>query len=263
MSDLFNYHPIVPDISTEPDEYEKWLDVAPAHFSDPEMWLHRQKLKEIYSISERSYFRWLTALKKFGLNRTRNARENWKVKLFYKKDVEEAFHTWKTATVAHGKFPEEKIELSKQKSVDEPVQNDQTAVTEQVTENQPEAAKPTLKEESEKHAPELLRLQQTVQEIEQKLEQYQKERQKDLEQLTNKLLEVTKQQALIAKLLETKPAPQNSATDFYSKALETVVEFARSHEQNFSSAINNINQEIVLLRSMLESRFGEVKKHKK
>src|SRR6185369_8803415 len=95
-----DYLPTVPDRANEYEEWTLWADVPAAAFDDPASWLHRSQLKQIYSIAERSYFRWINTLKQNGLKRMRPARKDWKVKLFYRADVEKAIASLQAATEA-------------------------------------------------------------------------------------------------------------------------------------------------------------------
>src|SRR5262249_34578912 len=81
-----NYLPIAPAASAA----QLWQDVPAAHFQDPALWLHRTQLKQLYSIQERSYFRWLQKLQAHGLSRLLPAQQDQKVKLFYRPDVDRA-----------------------------------------------------------------------------------------------------------------------------------------------------------------------------
>src|SRR5207253_178522 len=81
-----NYLPIAPAASAA----QLWQDVPAAHFQDPAWWLHRTKLKQLYGIQERSYFRWLQKLQAQGLSRFLPAQQDQKIKLFYRPDVERA-----------------------------------------------------------------------------------------------------------------------------------------------------------------------------
>lgn len=79
--------PAPPDAATA----HLWSDVPPIHFSDPAMWYTRDKLKEVYQISERSYYRWLDKLKKYGLQRELSKiTTEGKTKCYYRPDVERA-----------------------------------------------------------------------------------------------------------------------------------------------------------------------------
>ena len=78
---------------------EEWSDVQKEEFFDPSFWLHRNQLKEIYEIpNDRAYFRWLEKLRQNGLARSLPAKDNGKVVLFYRKDLERALE--KTAQAA-------------------------------------------------------------------------------------------------------------------------------------------------------------------
>jgi hypothetical protein len=78
---------------------EEWSDVGKEEFFDSALWLHRNLLKEIYEIpNDRAYFRWLDKLRHHGLTRSLPAKDNGKVVLFYRKDLERALE--KTAIAA-------------------------------------------------------------------------------------------------------------------------------------------------------------------
>jgi hypothetical protein len=78
---------------------EEWNDVPKEEFFDPSFWLHRCQLKEIYEIpNDRAYFRWLEKLRQNGLARSLPAKDNGKIVLFYRPDIERAVE--KTAVAA-------------------------------------------------------------------------------------------------------------------------------------------------------------------
>jgi hypothetical protein len=77
-----------------------WQDVPHHHWDNSSMWLHRNLLKQLYCVSERAYFRWLDKLKEHGLNRSLQAKEAGKVKLFYRPDVERATAQLQAANLA-------------------------------------------------------------------------------------------------------------------------------------------------------------------
>ncbi len=72
------------------DQLSLWQDLPPEHLADPKLWLHRNIFKHLYGVSERGYFRWIELLKKHGLTRNLVARDNAKIKLYYRDDVEKA-----------------------------------------------------------------------------------------------------------------------------------------------------------------------------
>jgi len=78
---------------------EAWSDVGKEEFFEPALWLHRNLLKEIYQIpNDRAYFRWLEKLRLHGLARSLPAKDNGRVVLFYRWDLERALE--KTAQAA-------------------------------------------------------------------------------------------------------------------------------------------------------------------
>ncbi|MEW6737966.1 MAG: hypothetical protein AB1489_42205 [Acidobacteriota bacterium] len=71
-----------------PTDAQLWADVPVEHFSDTNMWLHRELLKREFDVSERSYYRWIGILKDHGLTRMLSSQDDHKFKLFYRPDVE-------------------------------------------------------------------------------------------------------------------------------------------------------------------------------
>ncbi|MEW6735567.1 MAG: hypothetical protein AB1489_30025 [Acidobacteriota bacterium] len=71
-----------------PIDAQLWADVPVEHFSDTNMWLHRELLKREFDVSERSYYRWIGILKDHGLTRMLSSQDDHKLKLFYRPDVE-------------------------------------------------------------------------------------------------------------------------------------------------------------------------------
>ncbi|MEW6737682.1 MAG: hypothetical protein AB1489_40755, partial [Acidobacteriota bacterium] len=73
-----------------PTDAQLWADVPVEHFSDTNMWLHRELLKREFDVSERSYYRWIGILKDHGLTRMLSSQDDHKLKMFYRADVEKA-----------------------------------------------------------------------------------------------------------------------------------------------------------------------------
>ncbi|MEW6732145.1 MAG: hypothetical protein AB1489_12525 [Acidobacteriota bacterium] len=75
-------------LPTAPTDAQLWADVPVEHFSDSNMWLHREIIKREFDVGERSYYRWIGILKDHGLTRMLSSQDDHKLKLFYRADVE-------------------------------------------------------------------------------------------------------------------------------------------------------------------------------
>lgn len=60
------------------------------HFSDASMWHNRSQLRQQYALTDRSYFRWIEDLSRFGLHRSLPVAQDKKIRLFYWPDIEHA-----------------------------------------------------------------------------------------------------------------------------------------------------------------------------
>jgi hypothetical protein len=72
------------------EQIPTWQNIPPEHFLDSSFWLNRSQIKEMFGVSERSYFRWISTLEQHGLSRSLPAEQDKKVRLFYRKDLEDA-----------------------------------------------------------------------------------------------------------------------------------------------------------------------------
>jgi hypothetical protein len=77
-------------LPASPQQPELWSDLPAEHFSSPHYWLSGEAIRKEFALSERSYFRWIDALKQHGLQRQLPARTRPKLKLFYRPDLEQA-----------------------------------------------------------------------------------------------------------------------------------------------------------------------------
>jgi hypothetical protein len=82
------------------EEADWWTDVPQAHFSIPQMWIHRLEIRQLYGLNERTYYRWINSLKEYGLSRSRSAQGNARVTLFYRPDLERALEAAEAAEAA-------------------------------------------------------------------------------------------------------------------------------------------------------------------
>jgi hypothetical protein len=79
-----------PPSSMSNEQRQQWQDVPVEDFNNPDLWVDRHKIKEIYRMTERTYFRLKDKLQNYGLQRYASSQHRSNLYLFYRPDFERA-----------------------------------------------------------------------------------------------------------------------------------------------------------------------------
>jgi hypothetical protein len=93
--------PLYLPVPLSPEQVADWQGIPPEHFRSAQMWMHRALLKQEFLISDRSYFRWISNLSRHGLQRSLQAEQDQKVRLFYRPDIDKAVTATKADAANH------------------------------------------------------------------------------------------------------------------------------------------------------------------
>ncbi|MCS6884048.1 MAG: hypothetical protein RMM17_10755 [Acidobacteriota bacterium] len=238
-------HEHLPCLPETDQEKALWADVPEENFYNPSLWLHRNSLKSGYGISERSYFRWLKMLREHGLSRSLRSSTNWKVKLFYKPDVEKA--------ISPQHPPKTRQRLSK---LQPSVQEQPPTTTTQL----PQIAG-TTNDLSTSSIPETANILLKVNTLEKQLSalaelvgKLQAEQSKELQQINTQLAKISSTQQILLKTIEGLQAhqPQHTPTEFFSKALQIIADMAKTHEAAILATTGKLTVDLAPLKTILK-----------
>ncbi len=233
-----DYVPRPPE--TEQEQIE-WAEVPKEDFSNPSLWLHRTLLKRNYSISERSYFRWLKSLRDYGLVRHLPALNDWKVKLFYKPDVEAAVSMY---------LSEHKRRRSKQP---------QEATTDVASTEATVEAAPRVEDEQQPAQETYDPLEARMLSLVERLEKLQVERLAELREINEKFRQLSAEQEslrlsieALRQQLERSPHSEATSADFFAKALQIIADMAKTHEAAILATTGRLTIDLAPLKAILK-----------
>lgn len=240
MEELIAEEDYVPRPPETEQEQIEWAGVPKEDFSNPSLWLHRTLLKKNYSISERSYFRWLKGLRDYGLARHLPALTDWKVKLFYKPDVEAAVSMY---------LSEHKRRRGRQSDEIGDVASE--AATVESTSKPVEPEQPV----QETYDPLEARMLSLIE----RLEKLQVERLAELREINEKFRQLSaEQEALrlsieaLRQQLERSPHSEGTNTDFFAKALQIIADMAKTHEAAILATTGRLTIDLAPLKAILK-----------
>lgn len=250
MEELISEEDYVPRPPETEQEQVEWAGVPEEDFSNPSLWLHRTLLKRDYQISERSYFRWLKSLRSYGLVRYLPALTDWKVKLFYKPDVEAAIALYLSEHQRRRHRPQN-VETAKEetaKKIEPPT------TIEPAPAKEPERAV----QKDETHDPLEARMLGLIE----RLEQLQAERLVELREINERFRQMSADQealrlsieALREQLERTAPAHSDgtSGADFFAKALQIIADMAKTHEAAILATTGRLTIDLAPLKAILK-----------
>lgn len=239
-------------LETEQERIE-WAGVPEEDFSNPSLWLHRALLKRNYQISERSYFRWLKSLRSYGLERYLPALTDWKVKLFYKPDVEAAVAGYLS------EHQRRKRNTHQEHRTDQEHKTDVEAATTEPNVAQLEAD--PVQEPTQKSHDEIDALEMRMLNLVERIEQLQVERLTELREINERFKQLSAdQEALrlsieaLRQQLERIPVHTEATggIDFFARALQIIADMAKTHEAAILATTGRLTIDLAPLKAILK-----------